>query len=143
MKTIQKTARFFSCFCCHQQVVICSHCDRGNLYCGAMCSQRTRILNHRIANQTYQQSLKGRLKHAQRQQRYRAQKITTSKKVTDRGSPDLPAHDVLPDRPDEGRTQLVDTTRCHFCGDVVSHFLRNGFLRHHRNDVSSSWPLGP
>jgi hypothetical protein len=143
MKKTKKTARLFSCARCLLPVVICSRCDRGNIYCGSTCSGQSRILNHRIANQKYQHSLKGRLKHAQRQRHYRARKKAAAKKVTDQGSPVLPPNDVLPDRPNEGPLRGTCTTRCHFCGGPVSLFLRNGFLRHHVNDGPSSWPLGP
>lgn len=143
MKKTKKTARLFSCGRCLQPVVICSRCDRGNIYCGSTCSERSRILNHRIANQTYQRSLKGRLKHAKRQRHYRERKCAVAKKVTDQGSPVLPPNDVLPDRPNEGPSRKKSTARCHFCGEQVSLFLRHGFLRHHVTDVSSSWPLGP
>jgi hypothetical protein len=143
MKTTKETARLYYCSCCHQQVVICSCCDRGNIYCGSLCSQQTRTLNHRIANQKYQNSLKGRLKHAQRQRHYRKRKMATAQKVTDQGSPVLPAYDLLPDRLDEGKSQPSNTTHCHFCGNIVPLFLRNGFLRHHKDNHFSSWPLGP
>lgn len=126
-----------------QHVVICSLCDRGNIYCGSMCSVQSRILNHRIANQKYQRSLKGRLKHAQRQRQYRERKKATAKKVTDAGSPVLPPDDVLPARPDERPSRQISTAHCHFCGERASLFLRSGFLRHYVTDVSSSWPLAP
>jgi hypothetical protein len=35
-------ARLFNCARCHRQVVICSRCDRGNLYCGSQCAQSAR-----------------------------------------------------------------------------------------------------
>lgn len=140
MKNTKKTARLFCCARCYQPVSICSRCDRGNIYCGSTCSERKRVLNHRIANRKYQRSLKGRLKHAERQRRYREWKMATATKVTDQGSPVLPPNDVLPDRPNEARTV---TTYCHFCGEPVSLLLRSGFLRHHASDGSSSWPLGP
>jgi hypothetical protein len=143
MKKTKNTARLFYCACCLTPVVVCSRCDRGNIYCGSTCSACTRTLNHRIANQQYQRSLKGRLKHAQRQRRYRERQKAIAKKVTDMGSPVLPPNDVLPDRPNERPSRQVCTAHCHFCGEPVSLFLRNGFLRHHMNDGLSSWPLGP
>ena len=39
---MQSSARLFNCARCRCQVVICSHCDRGNLYCGKRCSQAAR-----------------------------------------------------------------------------------------------------
>lgn len=143
MKKTKKTARLFCCARCFQLVAICSPCDRGNIYCGSICSGRSRALNHRIANQKYQHSLKGRLKHAQRQQRYRERQKATAKNVTDHGSPALPPNGVLPDRPNEGLPKQAGTVYCHFCSESVSFLLRYGFLRHHVSSVSSSWPLGP
>jgi hypothetical protein len=143
MKKTRDTARLFYCARCHQPVVICSRCDRGNIYCGSICSAHARVLNHRIANQKYQHSLKGRLKHAQRQQHYRERKKATAKKVTDQGSPVLLPDDVLRGKPNERPSWQASAAHCHFCSQPVSLFLRNGFLRHHMNDVLSSWPLGP
>lgn len=143
MKKTRKTARLFYCARCLQPVAICSRCDRGNIYCGSTCSERSRIANHHIANQKYQRSLKGRLKHAERQRSYRERKCAFAKKVTDQGSPGLPPNDVLLDRPNERPSRQTSTARCHFCSERVSLFLRNGFLRYHVNGASSSWPLGP
>jgi hypothetical protein len=140
---MKKTARLFNCAHCQSQAVICSHCDRGNIYCGSRCSQHTRVQNHRIANQKYQKTLRGRQNHAERQRRYRQRQ---AKKVTDQGSPHLPPNDLLPVEPSEGRPWQTEPILCHFCGEVVSSFLRNGYLRHHVQDqsrCSSSWPLAP
>ena len=90
---MKKSARLFNCARCLKQVIICSHCDRGNLYCGPACSQQARAQNHRIANQIYQKSLRGRHKNAERQRRY--QKLKKNK-ITDQGSPVLPPNDLLP-----------------------------------------------
>ena len=46
---MQSSARVFNCARCHGQVVICSHCDRGNLYCGKRCSQAARRQSQREA----------------------------------------------------------------------------------------------
>lgn len=139
-------ARIYYCVRCRKQTIICSHCDRGNVYCASTCSPIARVLNHRIANQKYQQTLKGRRKHAERQRRYRQRQKEKIKKVTDRGSSDLPPNDLLPPAPSETAFDRIEPACCHFCGEMVSHFLRIGYLRHHRNDKSvhfSSWPLGP
>jgi hypothetical protein len=137
------SARFYSCARCHRQVVICSYCDRGNIYCGTTCSQQARTLNHRRANQNYQKSQKGRQKHAQRQRRYRERQ---KKKVTEQGSSHLPPNDLLLGEPNKDKSR-TGTTCCYVCGEPVSPFLRNGYLRHHKQErsspYSSSWPLGP
>jgi len=39
---MQSSARLFNCARCRRQVVICSHCDRGNIYCSKRCSQTAR-----------------------------------------------------------------------------------------------------
>lgn len=142
---MEKSARKYHCARCHTLVVICSDCDRGNIYCGTSCSQQAYVLNHRMANQAYQKTLKGRQKHAARQQRYRQRQKEKVKKVTDMGSNDLPVHDLLLAKPSGNTSWPIELRHCHFCGETVSPFLRNGFLRdlrkHQSNDFSS-WPLG-
>jgi predicted GIY-YIG superfamily endonuclease len=141
-----KSARLFNCARCHAQVIICSHCDRGNFYCGSTCSQQARAQNHRIANQRYQKSKKGQMKNAERQRRYRQHQREKTKRVTDQGSPVLPPNDLLPEVPNEKKWCVREFICCHFCGEAVSQFLRNGYLRHHKNHQThdfSSWPLGP
>ena len=44
---MQSSARLFNCARCRCQVVICSHCDRGNIYCGKRCSQTARRQSRR------------------------------------------------------------------------------------------------
>ncbi len=119
---MKKSARLFTCVLCRSQVIICSDCDRGNIYCGTNCSQPARVHSLRMANQLYQKSFRGKQKHAERQRRYRARK---NKKVTDQGSPALPTNDLLPRVPNE-RTTTVNV--CNFCGKSCSLFIRTGFL---------------
>ena len=68
---MKNTARLFNCASCHQQVVLCRHCDHGNIYCSRSCSDRVRRRSQRHAGQRYQNSRRGRHKHAERQRRYR------------------------------------------------------------------------
>lgn len=141
-----KSARLYNCARCQNQVIICSFCDRGNIYCGSICSRRARVQNHRIANQIYQKSPQGRQKHAARQRRYRKREKDKIKKVTDHGSPTLLPHDLLPLVPNERLTRQKESLRCHFCDAVVLPSLRKGYLRHHQKDSSphsSFWPQGP
>lgn len=137
------SSRLYHCARCQCQVVICSDCDRGNIYCGTTCSQLARATNHRIANQLYQATLRGKQNNAARQRRYRERRKNN---VTDQGSIDLPSNDSLPDKPGEGQAQQVGSMICHFCRAVVSPFLRHGYIRHHEEDrlrFISSWPLAP
>lgn len=140
------SARLFNCACCNKQVIICSHCDRGNVYCGLVCSNDSRLKGHRAANQRYQKTLKGRQKHAYRQQRYRERQKANIKKVTDQSSMDLISGDLLAFKPSDDTTVQAESLCCDFCRKSVWSFLRNGYLRHHSEDrwrCSSSWSLGP
>jgi hypothetical protein len=128
-----RTARLFNCARCRRQVVICSHCDRGNRYCGKLCAQSARRQSQREAARRYQASRRGRFAHAARQHRYRRRR---SAKVTHQGS--------CPHRPDD-RLPITSRTsarqgavpgadagadsRCHRCGRRCSPLLRQGFLR--------------
>ncbi len=63
--------RLFLCARCRVQVVLCSHCDRGNRYCGRQCRRLARDAARRESARRYQQSRRGRLAHARRSQRWR------------------------------------------------------------------------
>jgi hypothetical protein len=49
---------------CWAQVLICSCCDRGQIYCAQGCAKECRRSAQRAAGQRYQSSYRGRLKHA-------------------------------------------------------------------------------
>jgi hypothetical protein len=144
---MKNTARLFNCARCHCQVTICSACDRGNIYCNKDCSQLSRQRLRREAAIRYQNSPRGRVKHAKRQHRYRQRKKTNTQIVTHHRSPELPDNDLLPD----GSMQPAAPAEppliyCHFCGKGCSSLLRSGYLRRHSHDespFSSSWPRGP
>lgn len=88
-------ARLFLCACCRVQVIVCSHCDRGQRYCAGDCAQRTRQRLQGQAAKRYQNSLKGRHRHAQRMHRWREQRRAQANKVTHQGCMITPANDVL------------------------------------------------
>lgn len=137
-----ESARFYHCALCHQQVVICSTCDRGNIYCGPMCSRSSRVQSLHRSNNNYQKSIAGRKKHAARQADYRQR----HKKVTDHGSPTEPPNDLLPSKPDEPLAPKRDHHHCHFCGRSCSAFVRQGFLTKRWRDrlrQFSFWRQGP
>jgi hypothetical protein len=90
---MQSSARVFNCARCQRQVVICSHCDRGNIYCGKRCSQSARRQSRREASRRYQRTRRGRFAHAARQRRYRQRRRA---KVTHQGSPPLVPDETLP-----------------------------------------------
>ncbi len=63
--------RLFLCARCRAQVVLCSHCDRGNRYCGRQCRRLAREAARRESARRYQRSRRGRLAHAERSRRWR------------------------------------------------------------------------
>ncbi len=134
--TMDIICRLYLCAGCRIQVLICSRCDRGQRYCSKDCSKSARSRSLGAANERYQKSPQGRLKHAERMRRYRRYK----NKVTYQGSaPDTP-NDLLitNSAQDQKSTVLLSqaiTSRvrqCHFCGAVCSEFVRYRFLDHRR-----------
>jgi len=135
--------RLFLCVRCRAQVLICSCCDRGQIYCAGGCAQQARQHAQRSAGRRYQASRRGRVNHAARMSRWRARQ----KNVTHQGSP-RPANDLVlgdaavtasrapmtatPD--DAGRCQGLGTGpwRCHWCGRRCPSLVRNAFLRRGR-----------
>ena len=85
------SARLYLCARCRAQVLICSCCDRGNIYCERGCAAESRRTRQRASGQRYQRSLGGRRNHAARAKRYRARQ----NKVTHQGSPRPPPDDVM------------------------------------------------
>lgn len=128
---MENSARVYNCAGCHCQVVICRHCDRGNIYCGVGCSQPARRQSQRSAGRRYQGSRRGRFRHAARQRRYRFRR----RKVTHQGSFDPPA-DVLLSAESRvvtahsGATPLTAAQglHCHLCKRLCSPFVRLDFL---------------
>ena len=128
---MQSSARLFNCARCRCQVVICSHCDRGNLYCGKRCSQAARRQSVRAAGERFQKSRRGRFAHAERQRRYRRRR---RQKVTHQGSLPGPPDETLPvesrtsaERGEVPAAVAGEGIRCHLCGRLCSEFVRQGF----------------
>lgn len=149
--------RFFLCARCRAQVVLCSRCDRGNIYCGALCAQSCRRQFQRAAGDRYQRSAHGRLAHALRSRRYRHRRALC---VTHQGSGGVGPHDQIgptatvspappvvvmdngPDPVDDGTVSQIPTARsghdergvasarCSRCESPRSHEVRQGWLRH-------------
>jgi hypothetical protein len=68
---MDRSARLFLCARCRDQVLLCSHCDRGQQYCSRACSSLSRRERRRQTAERYQNSRDGRLKHAARSARWR------------------------------------------------------------------------
>ena len=129
---METTSRLFLCAGCRIQVHICSHCDRRQIYCANGCSQAARHQSLRAAGHRYQQSLQGRLKHAERARRYRSRQH----KVTHQGSESI-GHRGLLSANSTKVEQSADLNRkptlpgqiqCHFCGGSCSAFVSYRFL---------------
>ena len=144
---MEKDARLFNCAHCYQQRTICSCCDRGNIYCSPECSQSVRKERVRSAGRRYQNTHRGKSKHAARQRRYRQRQ---KEKVTHQGSPVSLTNDLLlPELTKPAMGSMAETTpqiRCHFCHKRCSDFVRLGFMRGRvgvQTQKKTSWPLGP
>lgn len=140
----EASGRLYQCHRCFCQVVICSHCDRGNIYCGTRCRGSARSERQKLAGQRYQSSSRGRQKHAARQARYRIRQIEKVEKVTHRSSPDLPLNDLL-SLPPEGHagTAILNIKKmdsCFFCNKHLHPALRIDFLN---RDTCRITALGP
>ena len=141
---MENTARLFNCARCPCQVMICSRCDRGNIYCHPRCAQQARRESLRAAGQRYQRSRRGRFTHAERQRRYRAHR----KKVTHQGSPSPAAGDslrsdsegaVVPTNPATVE-RGAEGIRCAFCAARCSGYVRLDFLRRRPSAGSQTIP---
>ena len=80
---MKHSPRLYYCALCHAQSIICSHCDRGQIYCSDTCAREARLKSCREAEKRYQHTSRGKHKHAARQKRYRER---LRQKVTDQGS---------------------------------------------------------
>jgi hypothetical protein len=127
------SARLFMCAECRAQALICSCCDRGQIYCAGDCAARARRRTTRDAGRRYQTSRRGRLAHAERSRRYRVR----CKNVTHHGSPPSPPDDLL----SSGSPAIASDasafvgrarrpySRCDWCGRRCPDLVRQGFLR--------------
>ena len=98
-------ARRFLCARCRAPALVCSRCDRGQIYCATGCAAVARLQSQRDAGRRYQCSRAGRFMHAARTQRWRERQallavsaarseMARPQSVTHQGSP-LPASDAV------------------------------------------------
>ena len=137
-------ARQFLCAApiCRARVLICSRCDRGQIYCARGCAQEARRIKQREANRRYQKTFRGRRNHAARTACYRARQ----KKVTYQGSPPRPPGDVVSADSTatnkDGESSEPPTVpvvgdgpapgHCHWCACRCPDKVRRDFLRRRR-----------
>jgi hypothetical protein len=137
-----RSARLYNCARCGCQVIICSHCDRGNIYCSGDCSEQSRKEKLKEAQKRYEKTDKAKKAKAKRQQNYRQRK---KRKATHQGSGVLLLYDLLLIELEKlkNKIQKCHFTRCirqycHFCGSQCSDFLRVFFLE---PEKSSAFPV--
>jgi hypothetical protein len=128
---MKHASRLFYCALCLTQTTICSHCDRGQLYCSAECSQAARKKSCIDAGLRYQNTFNGKMKHALRQRRYRARQ---REKVTHHGSQSNTQNALLHQVPNQVKKMLImqdhGELTCCFCKKISTCWLRIRFLRH-------------
>lgn len=94
-----QAARRFVCARCRAPVLVCSHCDRGQIYCATGCAATARCERQRDAARRYQCSRPGRFKHAARTQRWRDRRAvaatSAAQSVTHQGCPPSASDAVL------------------------------------------------
>ena len=127
------SARLYHCARCHCQVIICRHCDRGNVYCSNGCADEARSDSLRRAAKRYRSTRRGRYNNADRQRRFRARQ---REKVTHQGSTALLglvlllfARNTLESPQEDERDRTETAIYCHICYRECDPFLRNDFLR--------------
>jgi hypothetical protein len=148
---MDRTARLFLCARCRDQVLLCSHCDRGQQYCSRACSRVSRLERRQETAQRYQSSRCGQLRHAARTARWRERRRSLRhpiNKVTHQGCSVAHADAPLPtcDIPSIGEFTIgVDSTTntglvnagtvpfaalvCRRCAHRLLPHVRLGWLR--------------
>lgn len=136
--------RFVTCgrAVCRQMFFLCSHCDRGQVYCGKACSSMARRASLRAAGARYQTTADGRHAHAARQMRYRER----HEKVTHQAPEKTLVLATVPPASDATAISAANTAgaartlnhgrqrttyRCALCGNE-SRFLRHETLARYR-----------
>jgi len=139
--------RLFQCTLCQTQSIVCSKCDRGQIYCSKVCAVIARKISMKLAGMRYQKTFNGKRKHAARQALYR---MRQNEIVTHRSSPSMPQHASMnslenkPDKTENEHEKAVLT--CSFCKKPVSDWIRNDFLRRrhpHASTRSRATPQAP
>ena len=134
---MEHTPRLFQCELCHAQTMICSGCDRGQIYCGKVCALISRKKSMKLAGMRYQATFAGKLRHAARQSAYRKR---LREMGTHQGSPASCPYapiQLLENKPEKPvKIQQGAVLVCCFCKKPVSAWLRNDFLR--RRDSKKS-----
>lgn len=78
-----QTYRLYYCFLCRAQCLVCSRCDRGNVYC-KICQARAKQSRQQRANRKYRSTRNGRTVRARAEKQRRLLRLSNS--VGDHGS---------------------------------------------------------
>ena len=144
------------CARCHQVVLICVECYRGQRYCGPECAQASRRRQVREAGRAYQTTERGRAHHAERQREYRRRQAqsqrdgrldespsVTHQGVSDRPDPSHARHDAAsspPPKPIRESVRRPSTSRvCATCGESVSAFAYVGLPVREKRSARRDW----
>lgn len=116
------------CRYCHFIFHLCRSCYRGQCYCGEPCRLIAQRKAHRLAQQRYRQTTKGRKAHCRAEQQRRFKKNRPREKnMADEGSTPAGSHVNLV-------IKQIKTIICCCCcgviGQVVSKFPRRGYGQH-------------
>lgn len=118
------SARFYLCLRCRPQALVCSSCDRGQIYCTPDCAKAARKEQQRCARRRYQAGARGRAMHAERSRRFRERQ----RGVTDHGSLEPAAASLLTELLDPLQRRSASLNRhqflCNGCACAVSEFVR-------------------
>ena len=57
-RAMEPTPRLYFCLLCYQNALVCRHCDRGQVYCSQLRSQKRRKENMKATSLRYQVSFK-------------------------------------------------------------------------------------
>ena len=146
---MRDSVRRFLCAGCRTETFICVPCDRGQQYCAGDCARAARRRKRSEANRRYQCTFNGRLKSAERSQRYRDRQrgYHDRQRVTDHGSPpdcsrgvvDASATNAVAETSSNGMSSPIASpesgvakggaVQCSFCGSWCPRWIRHGPLR--------------
>ena len=144
----EAVCRMFLCVRCRSQVLVCTPCDRGQIYCFGPCAQEARREKQREARRRHQATTRGRAMHADRNRRYRARRrcVTDHGPAKERKAASLLAPRAPTDTVGPSFSRKFSGYRlCHRCGRSTSAFVRLDALRpgyHHRREKHLQ-PQGP
>ena len=137
-RTALGSARLFACAWCGREVVLCSCCDRGQIYCDGDCAGQARRQTLRGAGRRCQQTRRGRRMHAARMARYRAKLASLACSLAQSSA------GAAMGTPDEGWPRNIEIVTHHGspqppAGDLVAA----GATTMPRDDASPAEPPGP